>query len=123
MLAKCLMFAFQGSSSRPAVNTESSGEFSVDFALVDVSNAESPAGECSMGPGPSQSRPVAGRLAKRLRRKQDREGLLRIHGAPPPDLSKEDYMPVVIESCLLDYLHSVCFLYALSSICTPDTVN
>ena len=84
------MLAFQGSSSRPTVNIESSGEFSVDFALADVSDAESPAGECSTGPGPSQSRPVAARLARRLRRKQDREGLLRIHSAPLPDSFEED---------------------------------
>ena len=90
MLAKCLMFAFQGSSSHPAVNNKSSGEFSVDFALADVSDAESPTRECSTGPSPSQSRSVAARLARRLRRKQDREGLLRIHGAPPPDSFKED---------------------------------
>ena len=84
------MFVFQGSSSRPTVNTKSSGEFSVDFSLVDVSGAESPTGECSMGPGPSQSRPVAARLARRLRRKQHREGLQRIHGAPPLDSFEED---------------------------------
>ena len=89
-LLKCLMFAFHGSSSYLAVNTKSSGEFSVDFTLADVSDAESPAGECSTGSGPSQSRSVVTRLARRLRRKQDREGLLRIHGAPPPDSSEED---------------------------------
>ena len=84
------MFVFQGSSSRPAVNTESNGEFSVDLALADVSDAESPTGECSMGSGHSQSRPIAARLARRLCRKQDREGLLRIHGALLHDSSKED---------------------------------
>ena len=53
--AKCFLFAFQGSSSQSAVNTESSGELFVDFALADVSDAESLAGECSTGLGPSQS--------------------------------------------------------------------
>ena len=78
MLLIALMFAFQGGDPRPTINTESSGEFSVDFGLEDVSDAETLAGECNVGLSTTQSQAASAKLVRRLRRKNDRETLQRI---------------------------------------------
>ena len=84
------MFAFQGGNPLPTINTESSGEFSVDFGLEDVSDAETPAGECSVGPSISQSQAASTKLARRLCRKKDRETLQRIRAGAHFDSVEED---------------------------------
>ena len=58
-----------------AINTKSSGEFSIDFNVEDVSDTEALVGESSVGPGPSQSQATSARIAQRLCRKAARETL------------------------------------------------
>ena len=64
-----LVFAFQGGTLFTAVNTESSGDFSIDFDLEDVSDANDQAGASSSTSGPSQSQATSAKITRRLRRK------------------------------------------------------
>lgn len=57
------VFVFQGEVSFAAVNTGSSSEFSIDFDVEDVSDANDQAGTSSVAPGPSHSQATSARIA------------------------------------------------------------
>ena len=63
------MFAFQGGTQFAAISIESSGDFSLDFDLEDVFDADDQAGASFSIPGPSQSQATSAMIAQRLRQK------------------------------------------------------
>ena len=63
LVLTAVVFTFQV----PAVNTESSGEFSLDLDHEDVSDPKYQAGPGGAVPGPSQSQATSARYARQLR--------------------------------------------------------
>lgn len=72
----CYVFAIQGGSLFATINPRSSGDFSIDFDLEDVSDADDQAWASCSALRPSQSQTTSAMIARRLRRKAARRTVL-----------------------------------------------